>query len=178
MPATRPATRPAIRPATRPGAWPGGAAIAPAIASVTAIAPILAATWLAQLSLGLVFQLVDPLPQRPLLIERRSCAPGQWAELVERYRGLHHQHQWRQQRLAPVILYGVFGEQTLNAPPTPEQLLELAGEGVPQDQQSIDLRRRYPGSVELRCGSPQPASPAAGDQRGWSRINRRTSPAW
>lgn len=132
-----------------------------ATASATAIGPILAATWLAQLSLGLVLQLVDPLPQRPLLIERRSCAPGQWAELVERYRGLHQQHQWHQQRLAPVILYGVFGEQTLPEPPTPEQLMELAGEGVPQVQRGIDLRRRYAGALELRCGGPSPASPAA-----------------
>jgi hypothetical protein len=66
--------------ATRLAPWPAGAS--------TAIGPILAATWLAQLSLGLALQAVDPLPQRPLLIERRSCAPGQWQELVERYRGV------------------------------------------------------------------------------------------
>ena len=163
-------------PATSHAPWPGGAATA--TASATAIGPILAATWLTQLSLAAVLQVVDPLPQRPLLIERRSCAPGQWAELVERYRDLHREHQWRQQRLAPVILYGVFGERTLGAPPTPQQLQALAGEGVPQDQRSTDLRRRYPGALLLRCGGPPPAPPAAGDQRGWSRISRRTSPAW
>jgi hypothetical protein len=139
-------------------------AIPPAIASATALAPILAVTWLTQLSLAVVLQVVDPLQQRPLLIERRSCAPGQWAELVERYRGLHRQHQWRQQRLAPVILYGVFGERTLNAPPSPAELLALAGEGVPQGQRSTDLRRRHPGALELRCGSLQAVPAAAGAQ--------------
>lgn len=139
-------------------------AIPPAIASATALAPILAVTWLTQLSLAVVLQVVDPLPQRPLLIERRSCAPGQWAELVERYRGLHRQHQWRQQRLAPVILYGVFGERTLSASPSPAELLALAGEGVPQDQRSTDLRRRHPGALELRCGSLQAVPAAAGAQ--------------
>lgn len=136
--------------ATRLAPWPAGAS--------TAIGPILAATWLAQLSLGLALQAVDPLPQRPLLIERRSCAPGQWQELVERYRGLHQQHQWRQQRLAPVILYGVFGERTLPEPPPPEQLQALAGEGVPQVQRSVDLLRRS-GALLLRCGNAQLASP-------------------
>ncbi|MFM7265914.1 MAG: hypothetical protein ACKOZW_10070 [Cyanobium sp.] len=135
-----------------------------ATATARAIGPILAATWLAQLSLGLLLQVVDPLPHKPLLIERRSCAPGQWAELVERYRGLHRQHQWRQQRLAPVILYGVFGERTLSAPPSPGELLALAGEGVPQGQRNTDLRRRHPGALELRCGNVQAVPSAAGEQ--------------
>jgi len=147
-------------PATSHAPWPGGAATA--TASATALASILAATWLTQLSLAAVLQVVDPLPQRPLLIERRSCAPGQWAELVERYRDLHREHQWRQQRLAPVILYGVFGERTLSAPPSPAELLALAGEGVPQDQRSTDLRRRHPGALLLRCGSLQAVPAAAG----------------
>jgi hypothetical protein len=113
--------------------------------------PLLAAVWLAQLGLAVVVPQLDPPPRRPLLIERRSCAPGQWEALVRRYRPLHWQHQLRQQRLAPVIAYGVLAEELLAQPPSPAELLQSPGVGASPRRRREELRRRFPDAVLLRC---------------------------
>ncbi len=112
----------------------------------------LGAVWLAQLALAAVVSPLHPVPVRPLLIEQRSCTPEQSAELVRRYRPLYWQHHLRQQRWDPVIRYGVFGEERLGQPPSPQQLAESAAVGVEPEEQRAALRDRFASALLLRCG--------------------------
>ncbi len=119
---------------------------------MTSLRP-LGAVWLSQLALAAVLIPLNPVPERPLLIERRSCTAEQSAELVGRYRPLYWQHQLRQQRWDPVIRYGVFGEERLPWPPRPAFLASSAAAGIEPLEQRGELRRRFPNALILRCGS-------------------------
>jgi hypothetical protein len=112
----------------------------------------LAAVWLGQLALAAVLIPLHPVPVRPLLIERTSCTAEQSAELVGRYRPLYWQHQLGQQRWDPVIRYGVFGEERLGQPPSPQQLADSAAVGVEPEEQRAVLHDRFPDALILRCG--------------------------
>lgn len=106
------------------------------------------------LLLALPLVLLHPRPVRPLLVQRSACAPGQWADLVGRYRALRLQHLLGQHTFQPVIVFSVFGERRHGGPPPTRELAQAAAVGTIPIAVAADLRRRYPDGLMLRCGNP------------------------
>ena len=45
--------------------------------------------WLAQLLLGVAMARLQPIPERPLVIERSACSTAQWQRLLEKIGRAH-----------------------------------------------------------------------------------------
>lgn len=114
--------------------------------------PLIALAWLAQLLLGVLMAQLQPIPIRPLVIERSSCSQAQWQQLVEQhYRDLRGQHQLGQRRWQPVVIFSVLAEERHPAPPDPAALLRIVGVGDRDPRQVQQLRQRYPTALWLSC---------------------------
>ncbi|MFN9547522.1 MAG: hypothetical protein ACK6AD_10730 [Cyanobacteriota bacterium] len=119
----------------------------------------LAACWLAQALLAVLFTQALPIPARPLVLDRGACGAVEWQELVRRYRELLLQQRLGLRRFTPVIETSVFGERVTLDPPRPELLASAVPVGVRQGARLAALRDRYPSALVLSCRDTEP--PAA-----------------
>ncbi|MFN7899525.1 MAG: hypothetical protein ACK5N0_07650 [Synechococcaceae cyanobacterium] len=107
--------------------------------------------WFSQLLLAGMIAVVAPIPERPLVIERRFCSDSQQKAMLERYRALVLRDRLGIERFRPVIIYSVFGQKQSDGLPDASALsLEsMAGDG--NRQEAAVLQDHHPTALVLRC---------------------------
>lgn len=107
--------------------------------------------WCSQLLLAAVVALVAPIPQRPLLIERRYCSQQEWSAMLQRYQDLVRRDRLGIEHFRPVIQYGVLAEQRSEGLPPAATLALDSAVGGGDAPRGASLRDRYPTAMVLSC---------------------------
>lgn len=110
-------------------------------------------SWLTLAIAGAAINVISPIPQLTVLIDRSYCPQNQWSQVAQNYTDLYRQHQRRQVNLQTVVLFSSLGEEVFSTPPSPVTLRTLSTYGQGDSQREVNLQARYSKVQILGCHS-------------------------
>lgn len=108
-------------------------------------------SWLGFVIVGLLINLVFPLPVVAVLVDRSYCPPAAWQQVVQQYDQLYRQHQQGQIKIQPVIVFSDLGEEELSPIPSSQAIQTLSTYGRQNPARRSQLTAKYPTAQLLEC---------------------------
>ncbi|MCU0523950.1 MAG: hypothetical protein MUF72_03900 [Elainella sp. Prado103] len=108
-------------------------------------------SWIGFVGVGLMINLLLPLPVIAVLVDRSYCPPADWVQVVQQYEQLYRQHQQGHLKIQQVIVFSDLGEEVLSPVPPSETIQTLSTYGRPNPARQSELATKYPTARLLEC---------------------------